>query len=96
VATLHRYRIIHQDINPANLILHPTTLSPTLIDFDLALWGEPPPTPSPSSPSSLYGTLVYLAPEQTGRLAGPIDPRADLNSTYGETRSARRTGFPIR
>lgn len=72
-------RIIHKDIKPENILIHPGTKQVSLIDFSIAS-SLPKETQEVSSPNVLEGTLAYLAPEQTGRMNCGIDYRADFYS----------------
>src|SRR5580658_3815637 len=77
LAAIHRLGVLHKDINPSNILLRGETSRPVLIDFDLATtFAEE--RPSFTHHSEITGTLGYLAPEQTGRMARPIDQRSDL------------------
>lgn len=72
---LHQQGIIHQDLNPDNIIMDPQTQKLKLIDFGLAiLQNQATETPA----FHLTGTWAYLSPEQTGRTAQKVDPRSDL------------------
>ncbi|WP_293338119.1 ATP-binding sensor histidine kinase [Microcoleus sp. CAWBG58] len=74
---LHQNRVIHKDIKPANILIHPKTQQVKLIDFSIAslLSKE---TQEIKNPNVLEGTLAYLAPEQTGRMNRGIDYRSDF------------------
>src|SRR5262249_15313021 len=63
---LHRAHLLHKDVNPANVVVHPVTQAVKLVDLGLSspLLAE---QPAPLSPYVLEGTLLYIAPEQTGR-----------------------------
>ncbi|WP_449421016.1 trifunctional serine/threonine-protein kinase/ATP-binding protein/sensor histidine kinase [Phormidium nigroviride] len=74
---LHQQRIIHKDIKPANVLIHPDSGQITLIDFSIASL-LPKETQGIQSPQGLEGTLAYLAPEQTGRMNRGIDYRTDF------------------
>ncbi|MGV0104243.1 AAA family ATPase [Nostoc sp. DSM 114160] len=76
---LIRYRIVHKDIKPANILIHPETKEVKLIDFSIASL-LPRETQSLMSPNVLEGTLGYLSPEQTGRMNRGIDYRTDFYS----------------
>ncbi|MEM9213567.1 MAG: AAA family ATPase [Cyanobacteria bacterium P01_F01_bin.150] len=94
---LLQHRIIHKDIKPANILIHPQTQSVKLTDFSIAslLLKE---QQSIQNPNVLEGTLAYLAPEQTGRMNRGIDYRADfyaLGVTLYELLTGQRP-FPLR
>ena len=76
---LIRHRVIHKDIKPANILIHPETKEVKLIDFSIASL-LPRETQSLMSPNVLEGTLGYLSPEQTGRMNRGIDYRTDFYS----------------
>ena len=74
---LNTHHIVHKDIKPANIVIHPDTGQIKLIDFSIAsrLLKE---TQALQNPNGLEGTLAYLSPEQTGRMNRGIDYRADF------------------
>ncbi|MEH2348554.1 MAG: AAA family ATPase [Nostoc sp.] len=74
---LHQQRVIHKDIKPANILIHPDSKQIKLIDFSIASL-LPRETPEIQSPNGLEGTLAYLSPEQTGRMNRGIDYRSDF------------------
>ncbi|MEM9004851.1 MAG: AAA family ATPase [Cyanobacteria bacterium P01_F01_bin.86] len=74
---LHQHRVIHKDIKPANILIHPESKQIKLIDFSIASL-LPKETQVIQSLKSLEGTLAYLAPEQTGRMNRAIDYRTDF------------------
>ena len=74
---LGQHRVVHKDIKPANLLIHPESKQVKLIDFSIASL-LPKETQEIQSPNMLEGTLAYLAPEQTGRMNRGIDYRADF------------------
>ncbi len=74
---LGQERIVHKDIKPANILIHPTTQQIKLIDFSIAsILSRANQDLLP--PSLLEGTLAYLSPEQTGRMNRVIDYRSDF------------------
>ena len=77
--SLHRNRVIHKDIKPQNILIHPQTKRIKLIDFSLSSL-LPKENPVLQNPNVLEGTLAYLAPEQTGRMNRGIDYRTDFYS----------------
>lgn len=74
---LCQHRVVHKDIKPANILIHPESKQVKLIDFSIASL-LPKETQEMQSPNVLEGTLAYLAPEQTGRMNRGIDYRADF------------------
>ncbi|MBD2771804.1 AAA family ATPase [Iningainema sp. BLCCT55] len=76
---LHSARVIHKDIKPDNIIIHPTTKQVQLIDFSIASL-LPRETQQLQNPNVLEGTLAYISPEQTGRMNRGIDYRTDFYS----------------
>ncbi|MEA5599952.1 AAA family ATPase [Nostoc sp. UHCC 0252] len=76
---LHQQRVIHKDIKPSNILIHPDTKEIKLIDFSIASL-LPRETQDIQSPNGLEGTLAYLSPEQTGRMNRGIDYRSDFYS----------------
>lgn len=87
---IHQNRIIHKDIKPANILIHPETKKVKLIDFSIASL-LPKETQEIKNPKGLEGTLAYIAPEQTGRMNRGIDYRADFYS-FGVTLFELLTG----
>ena len=76
---LHQNRVIHKDIKPANILIHPRTQQVKLIDFSISSL-LPKETKTIQTPNVLEGTLAYLSPEQTGRMNRGIDYRSDFYS----------------
>ncbi|BBD59007.1 two-component hybrid sensor and regulator [Nostoc sp. HK-01] len=76
---LHQNRVIHKDIKPANILIHPQTKQIQLIDFSIASL-LPKETQEIKNPNVLEGTLAYISPEQTGRMNRAIDYRSDYYS----------------
>ncbi|MEH2183936.1 ATP-binding sensor histidine kinase [Nostoc sp.] len=74
---LHYNRVIHKDIKPANILIHPQTKQVQLIDFSIASL-LPKETQEIKNPNVLEGTLAYISPEQTGRMNRGIDYRSDF------------------
>ncbi|MGG6282666.1 trifunctional serine/threonine-protein kinase/ATP-binding protein/sensor histidine kinase [Leptolyngbya sp. AN03gr2] len=79
LSDLYQCRIIHKDIKPDNLLIHPDTKQVKLIDFSIASL-LPRETQTLTNPSILEGTIAYLSPEQTGRMNRGIDYRTDFYS----------------
>jgi predicted ATPase len=76
---LYQHRVIHKDIKPANVLIHPETKQVKLIDFSIASL-LPRETQEIQNPNVLEGTLAYISPEQTGRMNRGIDYRTDFYS----------------
>ncbi|MEH2213728.1 trifunctional serine/threonine-protein kinase/ATP-binding protein/sensor histidine kinase [Nostoc sp.] len=76
---LYQERIVHKDIKPANILIHPETKQVKLIDFSIASL-LPRETQTLINPNGLEGTLAYISPEQTGRMNRGIDYRTDFYS----------------
>ncbi|MBD2259336.1 EAL domain-containing protein [Pseudanabaena sp. FACHB-2040] len=76
---LNDHGIIHKDIKPSNLLIHPKTRQVKLTDFSLA--SHLPREAAPSQRcGTLEGTLAYISPEQTGRINRAVDYRTDYYS----------------
>ena len=92
LAAIHGRQVIHKDVKPHNVLVDPATLTVKLTDFGIAarLSEE---TASPLGPDRLEGTLVYMSPEQTGRMNRVVDDRTDqysLGVTLYEMLTGRR------
>lgn len=89
---IHARRVIHKDLNPANILYHPQTGQTKIIDFSISntLTQE---NPAFHSPEVIEGTLPYISPEQTGRMNRAIDYRTDFYS-LGMTFYELLTGQP--
>jgi predicted ATPase/signal transduction histidine kinase/serine/threonine protein kinase/CheY-like chemotaxis protein len=74
---LHRHQVIHKDLTPANILIHPETSQIKLIDFSIASL-LPRETQDIQPVTALEGTLSYMSPEQTGRMNRGIDYRSDF------------------
>jgi histidine kinase len=88
---LHSAKLMHNDISPANILIHPQTHAIKLTDFELAapLRGD-----DEAAPQRAIGTLAYMAPEQSGRTSQKPDFRSDLYSV-GATLFEIAAGRPV-
>ena len=73
----HGQGLIHKDIKPANVLVHPATGQAWLTGFGVAS-RLPRERQAPEPPEVIAGTLAYMAPEQTGRMNRSMDSRSDL------------------
>lgn len=74
---LHSRKIIHKDLKPDNMLIHPQQKRVTIIDFGLStqIQGK---APDLLKQDNWEGSLPYLSPEQSGRMNRPIDFRSDF------------------
>ena len=79
LGNIHAAHLIHKDINPSNIVLNPDTNQLKIIDFGIAS-RIPYEKPTLKNPEHLESTLVYISPEQTGRINRSMDYRTDLYS----------------
>ena len=89
VDELHRKKLLHNDINPANILVNLSTGEIKLTDLELA---SEPHAAQPATRA--LGTLNYIAPEQTGRTSAKPDYRSDLYS-LGATLFELSTGRAV-
>jgi predicted ATPase/serine phosphatase RsbU (regulator of sigma subunit) len=76
---IHAHNIIHKDINPSNIIFNTDKSQVKIIDFGISS-RLPRESLTFKNPTQLEGTLVYISPEQTGRMNRAVDYRTDLYS----------------
>lgn len=79
VGQIHQRGIIHKDIKPQNIIVHPQTLQVKITGFGIASL-LPQESRKIGYPALLEGTLAYMSPEQTGRMNRCLDYRTDFYS----------------
>ena len=96
LARIHRENVVHGELTPANIVVDPAQERVTIVDFDRAFElpvfeASHPRDPAPDLPHE--ASLPYLAPERTGKAAGPVDHRSDLYS-LGATLYRLLTGSP--
>ena len=79
IAEIHARQIMHKDICPANIIWNTESNQVKIIDFGISAelsWEHP----QVESAGLLEGTLLYMSPEQTGRMNRAMDYRTDFYS----------------
>ena len=91
VAGMHGRDVIHRDISPANVVVSADG-APCLVDFELASSLSELRSGFALQPATV-GTFAYMAPEQPGWTARPVDQRADLYA-LGATLYELATGQP--
>jgi len=74
---VHKRELIHKDFKPANILVNIATGEVRLMGFGIAS-RLPRERQTPEPPEFIAGTLLYMAPEQTGRMNRSIDSRCDL------------------
>ncbi|MBY0527312.1 MAG: serine/threonine protein kinase [Gemmataceae bacterium] len=90
LGAIHAARVIHKDINLANIVMNRETGLVKIIDFGIAN-RMPRENLGLVSPRVLQGTLAYILPEQTGRMNRVVDYRSDFYS-FGVTLYQMLTG----
>ncbi|MFH0967660.1 MAG: AAA family ATPase, partial [Methanobacteriota archaeon] len=91
--TIHTHHIIHKDINSNNILVCPPDNTVHIIDLGIASKLDAR-VQNLGNPKYLKGTLLYLSPEQTGRMNRVVDYRTDLYSlgvTFYEMVTGRLT-----
>ena len=79
VASLHKERVIHCNLNPVTVWLHEGGVGALLSDFGCARH----PSEDRAQGASPYDDLIdvrYMSPEQSGRLESVVDQRTDIYS----------------
>ena len=79
LASIHASGIIHKDISPSNIVLNEKDNQPVLVDFGISSQFSHQHYDFCST-KGIEGTLMYIAPEQTGRMNRELDYRCDFYS----------------
>ena len=93
---MHHKHIIHADLNPKNIIYNLQTQELQVIDFGYSIIDDNFRYNSELN-TGTSGNLMYMSPEQTGRIKQKIDHRSDFYS-FGMTLYhlfANRTPFAV-
>ncbi len=79
LAKLHDREILHKDLKPTNILIPPGDAAIRFTGFGYA--SRLPRHHMPPEPiEAIEGTLIYMAPEQTGRMNRSVDCKSDLYS----------------
>jgi histidine kinase len=76
---LHGRGVVHNDVNPTNILVDPAGTPIKLIDFASAVVLDHRAPPS-SGLRAFQGPVAYMSPERTGRMGRFVDQRSDLYS----------------
>ncbi|MCB1171253.1 MAG: serine/threonine-protein kinase PknK, partial [Leptospiraceae bacterium] len=77
--TVHESGLVHRDIHPGSILVDAENRNIAIIDYGISsLYSGRSGSVSPGS--QIEGTLLYMAPEQTGRTNRHIDHRSDIYS----------------
>ena len=79
LADVHAHGVIHRDISPFNILLDMPRREVKLIDFGISSRINLKEQHL-GNPEHLEGNLLYISPEQTGRMNRSVDYRTDLYS----------------
>jgi len=79
MAAIHARNMIHKNIAPTNILLDDKDWSVQLMNFDFASALSREPHNKRMS-RYMEGSLAYISPEQTGRVAHDVDLRSDIYS----------------
>ena len=76
---IHRARVVHKDLNPANILTNRATGAVQVIDLGIAA-AVRQELQTVDNLSAFTGTLPYASPEQTGKSNRLLDYRSDFYS----------------
>lgn len=76
---IHERNIIHQNLNPANILFDSNSGKIKIIDFGMAIEMSGDRIPMQTN-RNFDETLAYISPEQTGRMNRVLDYRTDFYS----------------
>ena len=79
LSKVHEAKIIHKDINSHNIVIDEKSGRVHLLDFGISTKLNLKKK-SLENPEKLEGSLLYVSPEQTGRMNRMVDYRTDLYS----------------
>lgn len=76
---VHQESIVHRDVKPGNIMVHPDRQNGRLVLFDFG-YAADEDDESLTMSRELPGTPAYMAPEQIERARGRVDARTDVYS----------------
>ncbi|KOR37759.1 MULTISPECIES: protein kinase domain-containing protein [Planktothricoides] len=80
IGEIHGAHVIHKDLNPSNIVWNQATNEIKIIDFGISSRIAEPTNGSKPTATTLEGTIIYMSPEQTGRMNRSVDYRTDFYS----------------
>jgi len=79
VVDIHRQGVVHKDLKPESILVHPETGEVKITNLEIAAFVPCGPS-AVRSARLIEGSLPYMSPEQTGWMTRPVDQRSDLYS----------------
>jgi predicted ATPase/class 3 adenylate cyclase/GAF domain-containing protein/tRNA A-37 threonylcarbamoyl transferase component Bud32 len=77
---VHDRKIVHKNVIPSNILIHPESRELRLIDFSSSSELSREHLDNMTMSKRIEGSLPYISPEQTGRMNRDIDYRTDYYS----------------
>ena len=78
LTAIHAARVLHKDLKPSNVLIERRSGRAWIIDFGVAAELGSAERPDQRRDEAVEGTLLYIAPEQTGWIKRGCDFRSDL------------------
>jgi serine/threonine protein kinase len=77
LAAAHAQKVIHRDLKPANILFDKSNREVLITDFGLARIGD---QATATTTGAVFGTPVYMSPEQARGLQDAVGPLSDVYS----------------
>ncbi len=74
----HELGIIHRDLKPSNILIEDKRKEPVILDFGLAR--DYMRDPSQTQSGQVFGTPLYMSPEQARGVSAEVGPKTDIYS----------------